>query len=90
MEQVLQAIREKNNKEYNNCYLANYNKKGYFFKYLNIAPQSWKDLYPEGNLLLRRTGMPVTVMVRMSTRSTTVVYYKILIVAEEVLDLFYI
>ena len=42
--------REKNNRECNNCYLANYNKKGCFFKYPNIVLQSWKDLYPEGNL----------------------------------------
>ena len=32
--------KEKNNKKYNNYYLANYNKKGYFLKYLNMAPQS--------------------------------------------------
>ena len=42
--------REKNNGEYKNYYLANYNEKGYFFKYLNLVLQSWKDLYLQGNL----------------------------------------
>ena len=42
--------REKNNGEYNNYYLINYNEKSYFFKHLNIVLQSWKDLYPDGNL----------------------------------------
>ena len=42
--------RKKNNKKYNNCYLASYNKKDYFFKYLNMAPQSQKNMYLESNL----------------------------------------
>ena len=42
--------RKKNDEEYNNYYLTSYNKKDYFFKHLNIALQSQKDLYSEGNL----------------------------------------